>query len=129
MRKHFHLIISLSMIFTLSLILLTGCGTDDTSSKVPENMSTGTYKACMKILSDADSYIELELSYEDFTANYKDAVSRIEENTTEDTIAASSAAILKTKIGMNHRGSATTDEVIEKRNDLAKKLGVKEYSK
>ena len=115
------------IIILVSICLLCACGPQ--VSSIYDDMSTGTKSSCKKIVEYADQYIELDLSYDDFNEKYEECAARIEKNTTADTLASASATNLHITINQNHRGSATTDDIIEDRDKLAETVGIKPYKK
>ena len=115
------------IVIMVSICLLCACGPQ--TSSIYDDMSTGTKSACKKIVEYTDQYIELDLSYDDFDEKYEECAARIEKNTTADTLASASATNLHLTINQNHRGSATTDDIIEARDELAETVGIKPYKK
>ena len=107
----------------LITILLIGC-----EGKKPDNLSTGTYNACKKIIECTDEYIRMDITYKEFSERYDEAKSRMEDNTVEDTVARSQATSLMVMVSTNNLSSKTSiDDIIEKRNEFAEYLGLSKY--
>lgn len=112
-----------SFILIIAMFILASCGK-------PSDMSDSTYGACKKIIECTDQYVNMDITYSQFSDKFYELKKRVGIAGSGSTLHAQTLVLELENLILKNRNSSndkTIDNIIDKRNELASFIGEPKY--